>query len=104
MPRGCSSVWPWPRCKSTGPAGSVKILGNNVFLVRSAPRGSGIGKRVQVAHEALQPLLDDVGVNLRRGNVRVAEQSLDDAQVGAVVQKVAREGVPQHVWADQPRR
>jgi hypothetical protein len=32
----------------------------------------------------LEPLLIDMGVNLRGGYVRVAEHFLDDAQVGAI--------------------
>src|SRR3954449_2774997 len=40
-----------------------------------------------------------MGVDLRRGDVGVAEQSLYHAQVGAVVQEMARECVPQHVRA-----
>src|SRR4029077_20800556 len=38
-----------------------------------------------------------MGVDLRRGDVGVAEQSLYHAQVGAVVQEMASERVPQHV-------
>src|SRR4051794_36261330 len=38
-----------------------------------------------------------MGIDLRRGDVGVAEQSLYHAQVGAVVQEMARERVSQHV-------
>src|SRR5579872_418282 len=61
-------------------------------------------QRMQIAHQTFQPLLDDMGVDLRRRNIGMAEQCLHDAQVGAVVQKVACKSMPQHVWRDQPRR
>src|SRR5215831_11176277 len=60
-------------------------------------------QRMQVAHQALQPLLDHMGVDLGRGDIGVAEQGLHDAQVRAVVQEVAGEGVAQHVWRNQAR-
>ena len=41
----------------------------------------------------LQPLLQDVGVDLGGGDVGMAEQLLHDAQIGAVLQQVAGEGV-----------
>src|SRR3954454_14749551 len=43
-------------------------------------------ERVQVADHALQPLVEDVGVDLRRRDVGVAEELLHDAQVGAVLE------------------
>ena len=43
----------------------------------------------------LKPLLIDMGVNLRCGNIRVAEHFLDDAQVGAVPQQMRRKTVPE---------
>jgi hypothetical protein len=53
--------------------------------------------------QLLQPFAGDVGVDLRRRNVGVAEQQLHDAQVGAVVEQVRGEGVAQHVRRE-PRR
>ena len=47
-----------------------------------------------------QPAARDVRVNLRRPDVRVAEQFLDHAQIRAVFQKVRRNTVPQHVRRD----
>ena len=44
-----------------------------------------------------QPLTRDVGVDRRRRDVRVAQQHLHRAQVGAVVQQVRRKGVSQRV-------
>ena len=54
---------------------------------------------MQVAHQTLQPLLEHVSVDLRGGNIGVAEERLHDTQVGAVVQQMARESMPQHVRA-----
>jgi hypothetical protein len=45
-----------------------------------------------------------VRVDRRRRDVGVAQQELDDAQVGAVVQEVRREGVAQHVRRKRARR
>ena len=44
---------------------------------------------MQVAHQALQPLLDHMGIDLRRRDVGVAEQRLHDSQVRAVVQQMS---------------
>ena len=42
-----------------------------------------------------EPLLINVGVNLRRRNIGVAEHFLDNAQIGAVAQEMCRETMPQ---------
>ena len=55
---------------------------------------------MQVAHQRLQPFLQHMGIDLRGGDVGVAEQSLHHAQVGAVVQQVAGEGMAQHMRAE----
>ncbi len=59
---------------------------------------------MQVAHQAFQPLLDHMGINLGSRDIAVAEQGLHDAQIGTIVQQMARERVAQHVRADQPSR
>ena len=43
-------------------------------------------------------------VNLRRADVRVAEQFLDHAQVRAVLEQMRGEAVPQHVRRDRCAR
>ena len=58
---------------------------------------------MQIADEAFQPFFEHVGINLRRGNVGMAEQRLHHAQIRAIVQKVAGEGVAQHVRAQLRR-
>ena len=47
-----------------------------------------------------QPLAGHVRVNFGRADVSMAEHFLDDAQVGAIFQKVRREAVTQHVRSD----
>ena len=44
-----------------------------------------------------EPFLVNVRVNLRGGDIRVAQHLLDDPQVCAVVEKVRGEAVPQRV-------
>src|SRR6516165_440522 len=74
---------------------------------RSSPRpyqgGLFLRERMQVAHQALQALLHHMRVDLRGRDVGVAEQRLDDAQIGAVMQKVAGEGMSQHMRRYQAR-
>jgi hypothetical protein len=61
-------------------------------LSRLQPRkGSGLPlqtlescSRVKLPMHSLEPLLIDMCVNLRSGNVRVAQHFLDDAQVGTI--------------------
>ena len=44
-----------------------------------------------------EPLLIDVGVNLRCGDIGVAEHVLDDAQIGAVTEQMRGKAVPEQV-------
>ena len=55
---------------------------------------------VQIAHQALEPLLQHMRVDLRGRDVGVAKQRLHHAEVGAVLQEVAGERMAQHVRAD----
>ena len=50
-----------------------------------------------------QPLDRHVGVDLSRGERRVAEELLDDPQVGTALEQVRRRTVPQAVWAEVGR-
>lgn len=45
----------------------------------------------------VQMFVGDVGIDLRRGNVGVAKECLHTTQVGAVFQKISREGVADDV-------
>jgi len=55
------------------------------------------GARVKPVMGLFQPALIDVSVNLRRGNVRVPEHLLNDAQVAAMVKQVRGETMPECV-------
>ena len=55
----------------------------------------------------MEPLMDlpklrvcDVGIDLGRGDVFVAQELLDRAEISAVSQKICRKGVPEPVWRD----
>ena len=50
-----------------------------------------------------QPLALNMGIDLRRRDIGVAEHLLDAAQIGAVIEEMAGEGVAQHMRR-QPRR
>ena len=52
--------------------------------------------------QLLQPLARDVGIDRRGRDVGVTEQKLDDAQIGAVIEKVRRESVAQRMWRQAP--
>ena len=71
---------------------------------RPAVRGHGAGvatrPRVRLPIGGLEPAGRDVGVDLGRREVLVAEQLLDDAQVRAAVEQVRRERVAQRVRRD----
>ena len=60
-------------------------------------RGAASSARMVLRVQLLQPLARDVRVDRRRRDVGVTEQQLHDAQVGAVVEQVRGERVPQHV-------
>ena len=51
--------------------------------------------------QLLQPLAGDVRVDLRRRDVRMAEQQLHHAQVRAVIEQMRREGMAQGVGRDR---
>lgn len=50
--------------------------------------------------QLFQAFLQHVGVDLGRGNVGVAQQLLDGAQIGAPIEQMARKGMAEHVRAD----
>ena len=45
--------------------------------------------------DGFQPLLIDVRVNLRRGNICVPEHFLNDAEISAISEQMRRETVPE---------
>ncbi len=55
---------------------------------------------------SFKPLLVDMRVNLRRGNVRVPEHFLYDPQIGSVPEQMRRKTVPEQMRVNvlfQPR-
>ena len=67
-----------------------------------------IGERMEIAHHRLHPLAQHMSIDLRRRDIRMAEQLLQHPQIGSVLQEMAREGVAQHMRANprggDPRR
>src|SRR5262245_13836508 len=65
-------------------------------------------QRMQIAHQALESVLQHVRVDLRRRNVGVAEERLHHARISTVVQEMACESMAEHMRAHlagaQPRR
>ena len=57
----------------------------------------GLGTRVILFINLFNALFGHVGVNLRRGNIGMAEHHLHGAQVGAVLEQVRGKGVAQHM-------
>ena len=56
-----------------------------------------MGQRVVVQHQPFQPIIEDMGVDLGRGDVGMAQQHLDRAQVGAIVKQMRGKGMAQRV-------
>ncbi len=56
-----------------------------------------LGTRVMCFVNLLQPFFDHVRVDLRRGNIGVAQHQLDRAQICAALQKMRCKTVAQHV-------
>ena len=54
--------------------------------------------------QLLQSFARHMRVNGRRRDVRMAEQQLNDAQIGAVIEEMRRERVPQRVRRQRSRR
>src|SRR5260370_39421865 len=74
-----------------------------LFLRASVPPWrkllSGLRPRLMFCVHALQSVQRDVGIDLRRRNVGVAENRLHGAQVGAVFYHASGATVAQHVRA-----
>src|ERR1700732_5377777 len=54
--------------------------------------------RVKLSVHCLEPLLIDMGINLRRRDVRVSEHFLNNAQIGAVAQQMCGEAMSEQMW------
>lgn len=49
-----------------------------------------------------EPVLGDVRIDLGGGDIRMPQHLLDAAEIGAVVDQVRGEGVPEHVGREPP--
>src|SRR5258708_11469819 len=56
--------------------------------------------RVEVAMHLAETFAFDVGIDLGGADAGMAEEFLDDAQIGAVFEEVSGEAMPQHVRGD----
>src|SRR5260370_8193822 len=63
------------------------------------PGPAALCTRVMRFINLLQPLLDDMGINLCGRNIRVAQHELDGTQVRAALEQMSGKTVPQHVWS-----
>jgi hypothetical protein len=54
--------------------------------------------RVKLPMHSFQPLLIDVRIDLRGGNIGMPQHLLDDSQIGAVPEQMRRETVSKKVW------
>src|SRR6266850_5494429 len=78
-------------------AASIAVFRSSAFsLMRGCRSRPGVGLLVDAKHL----LRADVSVPLRGGKGSVAEELLDRAEVGASIEKVRREGVPEAVRGD----
>ncbi len=52
--------------------------------------------------EFLKPSLGHLGIDLGGGQIRVAEQDLNRAEICAVFEKMGGKGMPKHMWGYHP--
>ena len=55
---------------------------------------------MKLSMHSFEPLLVDMRIDLRGGNIGVAEHLLNDPQIGAVPEQVRCEAVPEKVWVN----
>ena len=63
-----------------------------------------MGPWVKEGVHFLDVLAIDVRIDLRRGNISMAEHLLNSAQVCSTLKKVSREGVTKHMWMHMLRK
>ena len=76
---------------------------NRFIAISAAASKSAAGMRVSVEIRLTAPPVGHVCVQLRRGEIGVAEHLLDAPQICASFEQVGREGMPQEVWMDAAR-
>ena len=75
-------------------------LGDLGALLARCFHASSLPAWMEPRMNRLQPVLIDVRVDLRRTDVAVAQQLLDDAQVRAAADEVGGEAVPERMGGD----
>src|SRR2546430_14577376 len=80
-------------------ADAITIVTIRFIWTNNGQRGTDnrLCPRMKLVIDLLQPRSRNVGVDLRRRDVRVAEHHLDGAQIGAVLEQMRGERMPQHV-------
>ena len=58
---------------------------------------------MMLCHEAAHPFIENMSINLCRRNIRMAKHLLDATQIGIMVKKMSRKGMPQDMRADLAR-
>ncbi len=84
-----------PACAGRHVISSKRATGKRVKFTRRS------GARVKAIVHGSQPRLEHVRVDLRRRQVGVSEHHLDRAQIGAALEQVRREGMPEDVRAER---
>jgi hypothetical protein len=62
-----------------------------------------LSQRMVLLDEPSEPFLDDVGVNLGRGDIGMAEKLLHGAQIRAPLEQMAGKSVAEHMRGDARR-
>ena len=102
------------RARSLGGGAAVRMLADgkkisSAATTTPAPIAASVSgslasvARVKLVVDGAQPRIEDVRVDLRRRQIAVAEHHLDRAQVGAALEQVRGERMPQHVRAERAR-
>jgi hypothetical protein len=63
----------------------------------------GVIQRMEIANHRLHPRIEEMGVDLRRRDIGMAQKLLDDAKIRAILQQMGREGMAQHMRRDRGR-
>ena len=65
---------------------------------RSGPVAPGSARpRMRRFHNLFEPLACDMGINLRGGDVRMAQQGLNSSEIGATFDQMRCECMPHHM-------
>ncbi len=103
-PRRCAVLFGRLAAMTSGSKRDAAWSGAKPSTSASACRSGDGAKSCRRADGAFRrgcgALVEHMGIDLRRRDIGVAEQGLDDPQIGAALQQMAGEGVAQHVRGD----